>query len=677
VTSLDSRASRARRNALCGCLIAVAGTLAAAGPAGAAALTERVSVATGGGQASDFSRDGAVSMDGRHVAFQSPASDLVAGDSNGAVDVFVRDRQAGVTERVSVAGDSAQANSHSLNAAISADGRYVAFLSFASNLVAGDTNEFGDVFVHDRQSGGTERVSVASDGTQANFDSGRVAVSADGRYVAFESFAWNLVAGDTINGQDIYVHDRQTGVTERVSAATDGTEPNGPSFRPAISADGSSVAFSSEASDLVAGDSNGASDVFVRDRQTGATDRVSVATGGAQAAHASQDAAISADGGQVAFLSAASNLVPGDTNDAVDVFVRDRQTGVTERVSVATDGTQANSFSQVAAISAEGRHVAFTSFASNLVAGDTNGWGDIFVRDRQTGVTERVSIATDGTQANNFSQQAAISADGRHVAFHSRASNLVAGDTNGLLDMFVRDRAVTACSDGTDNDGDGQVDYPNDPGCSSPADNNETNPRCNDGVDNDGDGQIDYPGDPGCTSRTDNNEANARCNDGLDNDNDGFTDYPNDVGCSSLTDNNETNPQCSDGSDNDGDGQIDYPQDSGCSSATDNRENTAPRVTLVTDPGPGEPFQFGDTIAFDVTVTDDAPVDCSRVVVTYVLRHDQHGHAGQSETGCTGTLTTDAGDSQHGANLSALIVARYTDTGGLAATDEVDIPPNP
>ena len=172
----------------------------------------------------------------------------------------------------------------------------------------------------------------------------------------------------------------------------------------------------------------------------GITERVSIASDGTQGNGASIEAAISADGRYVAFQSPASNLVAFDTNSLSDIFVRDRQTGTTERVSVATDGTQANGLSEQTEISADGRYVAFKSFASNLVAGDTNGTADVFVRDLVDDTTERVSVGTAGGQSSGLSEQPAISGDGRYVAFQSFGSNLVAGDTNGLEDIFVRDR---------------------------------------------------------------------------------------------------------------------------------------------------------------------------------------------------------------------------------------------
>ncbi len=282
-----------------------------------------------------------------------------------------------------------------------------------------------------------QRVSVASDGTQANSSSTVVTVSADGRYVAFESIASNLVSGDTNGVRDIFVHDRQTGQTTRISVASDGTQANGNSFSPALSADGRFVAFDSFANNLVSGDTNGLNDIFVHDRQTGQTTHVSVASDSTWGNSSSARPALSADGRYVAFDSFANNLVSGDTNNFQDVFVHDRQTGQTTRVSVAGDGSQGNSPSFSVAISADGRYIVFGSASNNLVSGDTNGASDIFVHDRQTGQTTRVSVALSGAQSNSPSRGPAISADGRHVAFESDASNLVGGDTNGFRDAFT------------------------------------------------------------------------------------------------------------------------------------------------------------------------------------------------------------------------------------------------
>ncbi len=403
---------------------------------------QRVSVASDGSQGNGYSFAPTINGDGRYVAFYSEASNLVPGDSDGTWDVFIHDRQSGATEGVSVDSAGVQGNASSFGGAMSADGRHVVFESYASNLVPGDTNGTWDVFLRDRQTQTTERVGLASDGAQGNGISSVGVVSPDGRFVAFLSGASNLVPGDTNNNVDIFVRDRLTGTTERMSVASDGTQGNGDSSGATMSADGRYVAFFSGASNLVPGDTNDNVDIFVRDRQTGTTERINVASDGTQANDYSQVAAISADGRYVAFESMAGNLVPGDTNGDYDIFVRDRQMGATERVSVASDETQANGFNHVPTISADGRYVAFESYASNLVPGDTNFTTDVFLRDRQTGTTERVNLALDGSQSNASAGFPAMSVDGRYVAFFSASSNLVPGDTNGVTDIFVRDRSV-------------------------------------------------------------------------------------------------------------------------------------------------------------------------------------------------------------------------------------------
>jgi hypothetical protein len=413
----------------------------------AGGFTTRLSVASDGSQGNEVSNIPTISADGRYVAFVSAASNLVSGDSNGYDDIFIYDRQSGQIKRVSVASDGSQSNNSSWYSSISAEGRYVAFSSLASNLVSGDTNGAEDVFVHDRQNGQTERISVASDGSEANNHSDYPSISADGRYVAFESRASNLVSGDTNGAEDVFIHDRQSGQTERVSVASDGTQGNNYwSIYPSISFDGRYVAFASNASNLVNGDTNGNVDVFVHDRQSGQTERVSVASDGTQGNGFSQTyyLSISSDGRFVAFYSDASNLVSEDTNGYVDIFVHDRKTGQTERISVASDGSQASDSSGPPSISADGRYVAFDSPANNLVSGDTNGEWDVFVHDRQNGQTMTVSVDSSGLQGNGFSDSPSISGDGRYLAFSSYASNLVSGDTNGVGDIFLHENAISS-----------------------------------------------------------------------------------------------------------------------------------------------------------------------------------------------------------------------------------------
>src|SRR5262249_11291128 len=334
----------------------------------------------------------------------------------------------------------AEGNDHSLDfSAISADGRVVAFYSFATNLVAGDTNGEAEVFVHDRSTGITERVGVDSTGAEGNDWSEDPSISADGRFVAFESNATNLVPNDTNATTDIFVHDRQTGITERVSVDSTGAECHDASYLASISADGRFVTFSSRASDLVASDTNGFDDVFRHARATGTTERVSVDSSGAQALNGHSDwSRISGDGRYVAFQSDATNLVASDTNHSRDVFVRDRVLGTTERASVDSAGGEASGMGP--SISTDGRFVAFSSHATNLDPGDTNRWEDCFVPDRVTGLPECVSFATPSSPVDADSDWTSISANGEFVAFLSYADNVVPGDTNGWPDVFVRDR---------------------------------------------------------------------------------------------------------------------------------------------------------------------------------------------------------------------------------------------
>lgn len=420
--------------------------------------TERVSVAGDGTEGNDGT--GAypsISADGRFVSFDSYASNLVPGDTNGdpyswmGRDVFVRDRQAGLTERVSLSGAGEQANGASFRSRLSGDGRFVAFVSEASNLVPGDTNGDPDswmgtdVFVYDRQSRTTERVSVSSAGGQANGPTwDRPSISADGRFVAFSSEAGNLVPGDTNgegdswNGTDVFVRDRLTGITERVSVSSADDQANAWARDPAISADGRYVAFRSAADNLVPGDTNERTDVFVHDRVTRTTTRVSLSSAGEQADRGSYDVpAISADGRFIAFTSYATNLVPGDTNDEDDIFVHDRFTGTTERVSLSSEGVQGNDWPEDPAISGDGRYVVFRSWANTLVPGDLNDRPDIFLHDRVTNKTTMVSLSGTGEYANDRSYDPAISGDGRHIAFESKADNLVPNDNNDTVDVFV------------------------------------------------------------------------------------------------------------------------------------------------------------------------------------------------------------------------------------------------
>ncbi len=435
----------------------VLGALALSASATGPAATARVSVSTAGQQGDRDSYAAGITADGRYVLFNSQARNLVAGDTNDRNDVFLADRTTGAVQRVSVRSGGGQAKAGSdpfggsYAGGISASGRYVAFRSDSPNVVSHDTNRASDIFVFDRTRNVTTRVSVGARGRQANGPSGDPAISANGRYVAFSSFASNLVRGDTNTVTDVFVRDLRAHRTIRVSVTSRGAQARCKegceSTQPALSANGRFVAFQSSATNLVRGDTNRLGDVFVHDLRTGRTERVSVSSSGLQAGGdrtntGSNAPAISAGGRLVAFHSLATNLVHGDTNRTADVFVRDRRTHRTTRVSVSSAGVQANGENLGAlGISADGRYVAFTSLASNLVAGDANEITDVFVRDLRAGATTLVSLGDSGNQGGDASavNPAPFSADDRYLAFSSWASNLVPGDTNDVPDAFVRD----------------------------------------------------------------------------------------------------------------------------------------------------------------------------------------------------------------------------------------------
>lgn len=425
-------------------VLTLAGQPALAHPPG---VTERASVSSQGTAGDNDSLLAAISTDGRFVAFVSLASTLVADDTNGTSDVFVHDRVTGTTERVSVTSRGRQSTGGDAGGvldtnwgppAISANGRYVAFASSATNLVKGDRNTVPDVFVRDRIAGTTERMSVASRKVDANGESSQPTISADGRFVAFASFADNLVPNDTNFTSDVFVVDRTGGGPQRVSVSNTGQQGENRSDGPSISADGRFVAFMSSSDALVPGDNDGASDVFVRDRAAGTTEGISVAPTPTGFGATSSSPAITPDGRFVAFDSWEPDLVPGDTNNSFDVFVRDRATGALERVSVSSTGVQGDDWSLAPAISSDGRFVAFHSIAANLVAGDGNFDFDVFVRDRAAGTTVRASVRTDGTEGGLSlgSQNPSISGDGQVVAFESEA-DLVPADTGFPVDVFT------------------------------------------------------------------------------------------------------------------------------------------------------------------------------------------------------------------------------------------------
>jgi len=435
------------RRAMVLTLMLAACACAMIGAADAAVVTERISVTEYGGMPNGASWGVSMSSDARYVSFYSGAGNLVSGDDNSSHDIFVRDRLFGTIELISRSSVGELGNNHSLYPDISEDGRYVAFCSMADNLVADDENGFMDVFVRDLDTDLTLLVSRSPTGP-ANEKSPWCSISANGQYVAFQSEATNLIEGETYGWPGVYLADLSTPTVSvtAVSISYEGDSPNGSSVTPYVSADGSYVVFRSLASDLVSGDTNGVSDVFLRDVVTPTTVRVSVAdlTGAEGNGATTGQPAVTPDGRYVVFASYADNLVAGDTNGTCDVFLRDLTLGRTELISVSSAGIQGNGNSGgeplMLRVSADGRYVVFSSLASNLVDNDTNGWWDVFVRDRTAETTTRVSVSTTGEEANRNSglYSLDVTPDGATVAFDSGADNLVMIDTNGGPDVFVR-----------------------------------------------------------------------------------------------------------------------------------------------------------------------------------------------------------------------------------------------
>jgi len=354
-------------------------------------------------------------------------------------------------ERISVTDDEQQAVGGSYAPAVSDDGTVIAFRSSAANLVAGDINELPDVFVRDLAAGSTSLASLRPDGQPAGDFSKRPSISGDGRFVAFEAKHPNSSILVTA------LRDRALGTTEYLVPNTSSGNPAAPNLarlQGTISADGSLIAFVTRDTlqnafptsiRPVNDDLNLTFDVFVYGRAmqpTPAIERVSRLTSGQELDADSRSPSISGDGGVVAFESF-SELIPDDDNNAPDVVVRDRLTSTLELVSIALDAASGNGPSFAPSVSGDGRFIAFRSAASDLVAGDSNGRHDVFVRDRTAGTTVRVSVSTGGDQANGHSMDPSISSDGRFVAFRSTATNLVSGDTNGRSDIFVHDRTTS------------------------------------------------------------------------------------------------------------------------------------------------------------------------------------------------------------------------------------------
>jgi Tol biopolymer transport system component len=401
----------------------------------------RLSVAADGAQASHESRGARWGADGS-VLFESLAPQLAASDHNSTWDVF---RLAGTGGPVALSRDplGQTGGGVSLAGALSPDGRLALFDSSAANLVAFDLNGARDVFVRDLATGAVRLVSSNSGGAAGNGDSFAARFTPDGRGVLFESLASDLVAGDTNLTRDLFLKELDTGAIRRVSVGPAGEEARGQSGGGSLSADGRWLLFESNAPNLVAGDSNGAYDVFLKDLTTGFVRRLSVAADGSELNGHSLRARFTADEAAVVFETLASNLVPGDRNGARDIVRVELAGGQVTRLSVGDAGQEANGSSLAASLG--GGWVAFETNATNLGRGDSNARRDIWLRDAATGAMLRV-LGAGGVEPDGDSLNPQLSADGQRLLFESFASNLVAGDTNGVRDIFevALERAVVS-----------------------------------------------------------------------------------------------------------------------------------------------------------------------------------------------------------------------------------------
>jgi TolB protein len=407
---------------------------------------------------------GDLSTTGRFTVFVSDADNLVPNDTNQSSDVFLRDSQTQVTERVSVADDEAQSPTGGFGGKVSADGRYVAFSSTANNLVAGDTNGAPDGFLRDRVAGTTTRVTLANNGSQALGSSTIDDMTPDARFLVFTSDADNLGPLDENLATDVFVRDRLGPTTRRMSQAAenlgDGIESDADSYGGAISDNGSYVTFISAASTLDPDFDCGCTDVFVRTRTATSVKRVTVTADDWTSDGDSESAVISGDGKWIAFSSRADTLIdPVDSNGFADVYVTARGSGVFQRASDSlepldpedpTSPHDADGDSEVAGISSDGRFVAFSSEAKNLVSQALHAPSNAFVRDRVgattalAGTTQTMGEPTGPTPLQSGSIANAISGDGGYVLFSSAATDVIgAGDSNGTgFDVFLRSNPV-------------------------------------------------------------------------------------------------------------------------------------------------------------------------------------------------------------------------------------------
>jgi len=440
-------------------VLAVCSTVISSTASSTEMITVRVSVSTDNKQALDTDTENFlarpdISDAGRWVVFESVGYTLVENDTNGKSDIFLRDRELQTTVRISQGMNGEEANGDSFSPRITGDGRYIVFSSDASNLVEGDVKNAEDVFVYDTTNKQTEMISIAENGEYFNRSSMFPDISADGRYIIFQTLATNWGNNDSNNSWDALLYDRETKKIINTNVSSEGAQGHSDATSPRISADGLFVCFTSLAFNLVVGDTN-EYDIFLYDVLNEETSRVSVASDGSQTTGFvdsegievkgdSHSCSLSADGRYIAFQSPANNLVQDDFNEMNDVFVHDSVLQTTERVSLSSTNEEGNGHTGVSSISSNGRFIAFQSGSTNF--GDNNKQNkNQFIKDRELGDLKLVNYATDGTTRisdDSFYMKSNISGNGQHIAFQSSQSNLTLGDTNETWDTFVNGPAI-------------------------------------------------------------------------------------------------------------------------------------------------------------------------------------------------------------------------------------------
>ena len=414
--------------------LTVTGALVIAPPAPAHAAvlaTDLVSVTADGTQGNENSILPSVDAGGRFVVFQSASSNLASDDDNGKDDVFLTDRETGSLELISRGADGRPLPGDSGGSQISADGRFVTYYSWT-----GTSAEWPKIYVYDRVARSTEQIPTGAKGSMSP------SISGDGRYVTFASGSEDIVPDANGWYSDVFLHDRLTGATRIVSSSADGTQGDRSASKGVVTADGRHVAFTSSATNLVPGDTNDVEDIFLKDLTTGGIQRITVANDGSQLTDfwIYSDPSVSADGRHVGY-STTGAFDPADANDDIDVYLRDTLTGRTTLVSRRASGEPLTSgWASSPAVSGDGDSIAFWSNSGQIVAGDTNYTGDLFVYDRVSGVTERVSVTGSGTEADG-ADGGVLSHDGRLAFYRAGAANLVTNDTNGKDDIFVTRRS--------------------------------------------------------------------------------------------------------------------------------------------------------------------------------------------------------------------------------------------